>query len=179
MSINISIDLETLGRRPGAVIAAIGAVAFDRDGIHQEFYTTIDLDSALSCGLTVTGSTILWWLKQSEEARKALYAPKRAALPLTEALLAFSSWLSSAGEFQLWGNGSDFDNVMLQEAYERVGFEAPWPFWMNRCLRTIRSSYPDVERTIPVISHHALYDAHAQAEHLIAIQRAHPEAKIL
>ena len=33
----------------------------------------------------------------------------------------------------LWGNGSDFDNAILANAYRAIGQQQPWKFWNNRC----------------------------------------------
>jgi len=174
---HIMLDLETLDKRPSAVIVAIGAVLFDRDGVHGEFYAGVDIDSCLDLGMTVSGDTILWWLEQAQAAREALYAPAKTPCHLHFVLEDFRVWAGTGS--LVWGNGAAFDNVILEAAYRRTLRPPPWDFWNNRCYRTVRNAYPSVARHTPAIAHHALYDAHAQATHLIEIQQSYPEAQIL
>ncbi len=70
MANNIMLDLETMGNTPTSAIIAIGAVRFDKK-IKGKFYGVIDLESCLEDGLTVDASTIMWWMQQSDAARKA------------------------------------------------------------------------------------------------------------
>lgn len=91
---HIMIDLETMDNRPTAAIVAIGAVAFDPATGEVDtdcaFYINIDLQSSLDAGLTVSGSTVNWWLQQSEAAREEITAPGER---LEMALFEFSQWL--------------------------------------------------------------------------------------
>jgi DNA polymerase III epsilon subunit-like protein len=177
MSNNVMVDLETLGKRAGSIIVAIGAVRFDKHGVTDQFYTVIDVEDAEKHGFTLDASTFLWWMKQNEQARKALYSPRKAPLPVAEALTAFTDFLGKNAI--VWGNGANFDNKLLEAAYYLMDMEQPWPFWNDRCFRTVRSNYPGVARHEPMVAHHALFDAEAQAEHLIEIHRLNPGASIL
>jgi exodeoxyribonuclease VIII len=78
---------------------------------------------------------------------------------------------SAEGIPVVWGNGADFDNVILGNAYLAVNKPRPWSFWNNRCYRTVRAMAPNIDYVRPVIAHHALHDARAQALHLIEINR--------
>lgn len=67
---NLMIDLESMGKKPNAPIVSIGAVFFDPQSgeLGQEFYTAVNLESAMEQGAVPDGDTILWWLRQSSEA---------------------------------------------------------------------------------------------------------------
>jgi len=169
----IMIDLETLGTQPGSIILSIGAVRFDlTHGITGEFYTNIDVEDSQRHGLTLTASTVVWWMTQSDEARKALASAKR---PLRDALERFTKW-ARPEDFrnapimfpidELWGNGSDFDNALLASAYKAAGLGVPWSYRANRCYRTMWSMFPEVPFEKPATAHNALEDARAQAIHL-------------
>jgi len=71
---NIMLDLETMGNGNNAAIIAIGAVKFDQD-ITDRFYKTIDLDSSVDVGLEIDPSTVLWWMKQGDDARGQFQHP--------------------------------------------------------------------------------------------------------
>ncbi len=115
-------------------------------------------------------STVLWWLQQTEAARKMFSQP---AMYLGESLMAFGKWLPDHDEVRIWGNGSPFDNVILRNAYTKIGITAPWHFYNDRCYRTVKNLHPQIEHTVPVTAHCALDDAVAQADHLIRIWREH------
>lgn len=169
---NVMIDLETMGQGPDAAIVAIGAVAFDITSreIGPTYYHRITLESAMSMGGKADASTIIWWLQQSDEARHEITRPDgQVDLPI--ALQSFSRFMAENAEpeAEVYGCGSDFDNVILATAYQRAGLDRPWKWWRNRCYRTIKSMHRDVKIERIGTHHNALSDAYSQAQHLIAI----------
>ena len=164
MTDRIMVDIESLDTDPTAVILSIGAVRFNNGGIQARFYTTIDIQSCLDAGLTVSGKTIQWWMDQSEEARRVF---STMAVPLQEALEQFSQWLEKSEGLEVWANGSTFDIAALEHAFKKVGLPVPWPYYSVRDYRTFKSMYPkavvDDLRVEPTTAHNALDDAEAQA----------------
>ena len=172
---HVMLDLETLGTRPGCKILAIGAVVFGPDGLGREFYTPVDHATQLMMD-TPDPSTVAWWVKQSAAARAAVFEVEGApALPV--ALSMFNSWMTavslpdSRGKLLLniWGNGADFDNPILAEAYRRVGMTQPRSRYSNRCYRTLKNLLPEIALTRTGTHHNALDDAKTQADHTIRI----------
>lgn len=168
---NAMADIETYGTSANAAIVSIGAVAFDlaNRAIGETFYQVIDLDSAIEAGGVVDPSTVVWWSKQSQEAQDAL---KVDAKPIKEVLEAFSEYcgkLAGRKSLKMWGNGSDFDNVIIASAYQRLGILPPWEYFNNRCYRTIKSLYPQIKLVRKGTHHNALADAESQAAHLIEL----------
>ena len=177
---DIMIDLETMGTANDSAIIAIGAVVFSARGLGDEFYQQISLEDNFQCGRKASASTILWWLKQSDEARAAFDDNERASLlkcALTN-LRAFIQ-LESGASFptdcivHIWGNGPEFDCGMLADAYRDVlHAEPPWHFAGTRCLRTLRDLAPDVPRPeFGGVKHNALADAENQALHAVQIMQ--------
>lgn len=172
MKTRIMLDLETLGTAPGSAILAIGAVRFGSGLILSEFYEKISLVNAVACGLKMDPETILWWLQQSEESRAEFAKPGRS---LSHVLEDFTHWchrildiaIPQNGEIEMWGNGAAFDNVLLSAAYDRVGLNRPWKYSNDRCYRTVKNLYPDVEIVRDGTHHNALDDARSQAMHLM------------
>lgn len=173
MKTHVMVDLETMGNRPGAAIVAIGAVAFDReDGVDGHFYRVVKLGSCVQWGLHLDPATVRWWCEQSDAAREVFRDPTAVDLP--DALEEFRQWMGPegpAGAVRVWGNGAAFDNVLLAEAYRATGMEQPWPFWNDRCYRTIKAQHPEVALERQGVHHHALADAMSQARHLVEIWR--------
>ena len=134
--IHLMIDLETMGKNPDAPIISIGAIFFDPQtgDMGPEFSKTIDLDTA---GGVIDRDVIKWWLKQSREAQSAIMTDE---IPLDDALLQLREFIDeNSGEFfvQVWGNGANFDNVILRRSYERQGIPCPWRYCNDRDVRTI------------------------------------------
>lgn len=176
---HLMIDLETMGKKPAAPIVAIGAVFFDpKSGeLGAEFYVAVNLASAMDQGATPDGDTILWWLKQSAEARAAICTDDTRSI--TFALSELSSFISRNSDnprhLKVWGNGANFDNVILRSAYERAGQTCPWQFWNDSDVRTIvllgKELGFDPKRNMPFdgVAHNALADARHQAKYVSAI----------
>jgi exodeoxyribonuclease VIII len=165
---HVLLDLETMGKGPTAAITSIGAVVFNlEDGVTSQFYRRVDLQSCVTAGLTMDASTVLWWMEQDDAARSEF---QRESVDLMQALGEFREWFPAGAK--LWGNGATFDNVIMRSAYDALDMKAPWEYWDDRCLRTLRDLRPDIPRPKPELAHHALSDARAQAEHALAIMRA-------
>lgn len=172
---NIMLDLETFGNKPGCIITAIGAVEFGCGSVAgpmlgREFYVRVDACDAQRHGLTLDADTVLWWLAQSEAARWEMTAP--GAQLLTKSLYAFGDFyrgvLSHDGKpAAVWGNGSDFDNIILATAYDVTQLERPWEHYQNRCYRTVKNLHPEIKLTRTGTAHNALDDAKSQALHLM------------
>lgn len=161
---NIMVDLETLGTRPTSIILSIGACRVTNGEPSDPFYRVIDVASCRDAGLTSDAATEKWWNEQDENARKVFTDPN---VGLVRALTDFASYIRGFGgrSVRLWGNGSDFDNVILNNAYLAVGSISPWMFYNNRCFRTVRKLFwqgvtePERQGTY----HNALDDAMHQA----------------
>lgn len=165
------LDLETMGNGSSAAIIAIGAVAFDGDTVMSRFYREVSLASSMNHGGIVDGSTIIWWLKQSESARKA-FEDNDNAMSLPAALSDFSIWFSEVNGDQVWGNGAMFDNAILGNAYKANHLNIPWKFWNDMCYRTVKSMNQQIKLERVGIHHNALDDAESQAIHLINILKS-------
>ena len=162
---HIMLDLETMGTAPNAAIVAIGAVPFNALGVFQNysFYKTIALSSAVNWGGVIDPKTVTWWLQQNDAARNELVS---AEGDMFDALREFSTWLHQFEPCCVWGNGSDFDNVILSNAYLRNELKIPWDYRNNRCYRTFSNMMPHVTKTpFMGVRHRAIDDAVYQAMH--------------
>lgn len=175
---NLMIDLETMGTGINAPIISIGAVFFDPNtgNIGSEFYSCIFLTSSMKSGGIPDGSTILWWINQSVEAKNVMF--DEGAITLQSALSNFSKFVCSncpASKVQVWGNGSTFDNAVLRASYQRLDMEEPWRWYNDRDVRTIveigRAIGIDPKKSMPFNGevHNALADAKHQAAYVSAI----------
>lgn len=169
---HLMVDLETLGREPGAVIVSVGAVKFDPDAeaLGNEFYANVMIQSCLDAGLTVEGATIQWWMEQPDATRLALFHPD--PLPLRTALSAFAEFYK--GSEYIWSHGSTFDIPILETAYRAVNEAQPWASRVARDTWTLFGLVPEsvVERMRGEgVEHHARDDALRQARMVQAAYR--------
>jgi len=169
MKTQVMLDLETLGNTPGSVIVSIGAVKFGKGRIADRFYVVVDAGSCVAHGLHMDVSAVQWWMKQDDAARKVVAEGGGTALP--EALKQFAEWVADPLA-EVWGNGSNFDNVLLGVAYNKVGQRLPWRFTNDRCYRTVARMRPDIAMERTGTFHNALNDAESQALHLMAVLQA-------
>ena len=158
----VMIDIEALGLEPTACILSIGAAHTDG----STFYTNVDLDSCLARGMTVTGSTVLWWMRQSDEAR-AIFSEK--GVPVETALFQLGAFISRGGgeDEIVYANGVTYDISILASAYNACKIDIPWKYWNVRDFRTLKHQYPEIAApTFKGVKHNALSDALYQLEHL-------------
>lgn len=171
---HLMIDLETMDNKPTAAITAIGAVLFNPEtgALGETFYCRVSLASSVDYDCTMGAETVLWWLRQSSEARSELINDTCSSLNTAiSELYHFIRDHADSHHLQVWANGVSFDNVILRHAADRVGLLSPmWNYWNDRDVRTVKAMAKDLGLNINNIikfegtPHHALYDAIHQAK---------------
>lgn len=159
----IMVDVETLGLGDEVTILSIGAVEFGPDGLGEEFYRSISMESCGEVGLGIEPATLEWWLTQEESAREALVGGEH----IEGVLWDFTGFYGDADE--VWANSPSADCEWLEDAYEAVGLEEPWEYSDERDYRTFMSLPGEVEVVMEGTEHNALDDAKYQA--LMASQK--------
>jgi hypothetical protein len=148
-TIDIMLDLETVGLCDNPVITQLSAVAFSfEDGnILGTFNEHIGIRNSVKKGFKIDSSTIEWWLSQSDDIYNEVFM--KALLSETkieDILVAFTEWLRKLKlEFGLdhktnintWGNGIAADNKWIQQAYKLCNMEVPWKYYEDRDVRTL------------------------------------------
>lgn len=158
---DVMVDIETLGTLPGSAILSIGAVAFDADTgeMGDEMLVKISVENSMMHGLVMDPKTILWWLKQSEDARNEAFSGE---LGLPASLEIFGQFIVGQSPDRVWAKPPSFDLVILEAAHKALGYQAPWHYRSPRCVRTIMDVAGfEYGHTLP--AHCALDDAKAQA----------------
>lgn len=158
---HIMLDIETLGDESNSVITSIGAVQFDIETgeTNKIFHEYISAASCMEQGLKMNPSTIMWWLKQTDEARAMLVEGDEKGLNLVNALSRFASWLRTMGtpaeKLYVWGRGPRFDMGILADAYRATNLPIPWNTRNELCVRTMEFLYPNIKKeTKPVDTGH-------------------------
>ncbi len=160
------LDVETLDITPKAIILTVGIVTAEiSDGgldILDRHYWRVQPSE--QPGRTCSEETLEWWRNQPSPARhEALVTTAFYREPLLQMLAAVAATLETY-PYPIWGNGSDFDNAIMQDAFQQAGMK--WPYHRNGCLRTARKiaksivrDFQDPARPAHLIRHVALDDA--------------------
>lgn len=182
MSLEIMLDLEWMGKPPNAAIIAIGAVAICRDSLSVlgSINLPVSLASSIAAGCKVDADTILWWMQQSDEARK-VFADNGSAHKLSTALSHLNDFIK-LHEYdspvtwrpltKVWGYGVNADNAVIDFAYKATSVKKPWGFRVDKCFRTRMDDFPQSIWVEYGTAHNAHDDAMAQALTLIETYKA-------
>ena len=166
------LDVETLGTNANSPILSIGAVS----STGETFYRNLDVQKQLDGGATVDWSTVLWWMEQSEDARKSIPAQGDNVNEALRAFVEAFDWDNS----EVWCNGASFDFPILEAAFRREGIRHPWTYNRLRDFRTLYKLYADVvPRANPKVAHNALSDAEAQMATLMEILNEHKTRNLI
>lgn len=161
------LDLETMGNQSYSAIVSIGAVEFDvvSGETGKEFYRGVSLQSAMDLGLVVNADTLMWWMNQNEQARKKV---TEGADSITRVLLEFANFCNT--DYEIWGNSARFDLGILQNAYNKANLPIPWNFRKERCVRTLVSLNPIIQKEFSYegVAHDPISDCKNQIEYCSA-----------
>ena len=160
---DVMLDLETLGTRPGCVILTLGAVKFDPYSLREPdsgIYFRVDVDEQTALGREVQEDTLNWWLNQSEDIREEALG-EQDRVSLTTLYRDLNKFL--VGVDNIWAQGPLFDFAILENLYRQCGWPTPWQFWQIRDSRTLFGVHGD-PREKGELLHNALADCVSQAE---------------
>lgn len=161
---HLSIDIETLGTRPGSIVLSVGLVPFTlNEPVNPENaeYWRISLVDSLIVGLQADRDTLDWWAKQTTEARAALEQGEVRTLASTGYRLEHVLATHCTEKCLVWMKGPSFDGVLLTAALEVAGRKVPWKYWQERDVRTICDGVHEPKRE--GTHHNAADDAVHQA----------------
>lgn len=172
---HIMLDIETMGTSSNATIMSIGACYFNPSTgeIGDTFHEQVDISS----NGQIDASTVIWWMKQDDDARSKFKNNDKAG-HIKNVLGLFCQFVKP--NCQVWGNGIAFDNVIIRNAFDRSkqSHATPWKFWNDRDVRTMveigKVIGIDPKRDFPFegVKHDALADAIHQAKYVSAIWQA-------
>lgn len=167
--VQLSLDIESLDRKPSSVVLTVGATFIDVDTgvIVDEGYWRIEREEQLKLGRTIGMETLDFWMGQAYDTRvEAFPGPDVMLTPVWSFILELGhAWERNKCQ-AAWGNGASFDLGILESLADSFGACMPWDFRQQRCLRTLAKQMPQVPRPKADIPHHAQFDARAQAVYL-------------
>lgn len=158
-----------MGTGADAAILSIGAVSFDINTgeIGSTFHVKVSLESCVRAGLKMDVSTVLWWLKQNDDARRAV--SDGVGMELKEALEQLERFIKPG--VNVWANSPRFDLGILQTAYRLFDKNIPWDFRKERDVRTLVSYDTETAKSIAFDGtlHNPVHDCIHQIRVCVAI----------
>lgn len=170
------LDFETLGTQFDTIVVSLGAVAFNKEGIKNEMLFEFDIPSQQKIGRSWDASTLAWWSKQGDGAKK-VFEDSEFKITIAEFLPMFEKFIDEScakvgekrDELKPWGNGANFDVVICEDLFRRHHSKGPasipWKFYNVVCFRTFNmlTGAKDLLKRHGV-HHNALDDARYQAQ---------------
>lgn len=176
-TINIMMDIETTGIRPGCRVLSIGLAVFYVVNGECTIGNTTTIYPSLTdqVGIDDPG-TLQWWSTQSPEARNVFADNHINGVSVGKAFELFKEFIQNAVDWHkslndgaekvnacIWGNGATFDNSIVQHMFEAKGYPVPWNTFGDRCYRTAFNMLGRPSLTRDGTHHNALDDAIYQA----------------
>lgn len=154
----VSIDLETLDTKTSSVILEIGIVVGLEDGtVLEKFQVFPTIEDQIAAGRTISGDTILWWMKQDEViVQEQGNAKRRSHADCVQHVHDFLA--GHLADALVLGNAPSFDCEILADF---LGGK-PWAFYLERDVRSARMAVPKAEQFKNHAEHSGLADAMAQ-----------------
>lgn len=165
---DLMVDLETLGVTPDAPVISLGACFFNpmTKVIGPTFYMPLDASEQIERGRKPDGSTLKWWMTQSDAAKKVFH---EQAAPAAQALTTFVNWYKQInGKAFVWGNGSTFDISIMENLFRDYKIKCPWGYNKVMDVRTFKRFKGGGETIVKSgVAHNALDDAKSQAQYVV------------
>jgi hypothetical protein len=166
---DLMIDIETLGTAPGSVITQVAVVGFDRTSPvppRTLFFLSPSIKQQSALGMTIDADTVAWWAKRPSGALAEQLSASQT--PLDEFCECFDAiFRLDGGGSRVWAFSPNFDCVLIEALYQRLGRQIPWGHRQPRDLRTL-ADCAGVEKLSEIVpypenAHRADVDAQYQA----------------
>lgn len=142
-TIDIMLDIETLGKQDNTAIFQIYMEAFNRDDFKTIDSVEVKIDIRKIDPALIEMDTLYWWTQNHGELFKQLTEVSEDGLShCTEFIAAHTIYhflkdlKGKCENLYLWGNGSVFDNIKIKNFLQRNGYDYPIFYKSDQDLRT-------------------------------------------
>jgi hypothetical protein len=131
-STSIILDIETLSRRPHAIITEIGVIAFNRADfvIIDEIVIRPGFYPQIEAGRHLCNETLQFHRKNKTLPMEV--SDQDPALSIRD----LADFIRRHNPKQIWIQGPDFDRPILESFHQDNGAELPWDYWRVSDSRT-------------------------------------------
>lgn len=148
------LDLETLSRKPDAVVDELGVLVFDATtfDIIEEHGILLDIGEQIQLGRGTEADTI------AHRRRNGTYPDHFAGAKLDPTLSRLQLLIEDHQPEAIWIWGKDFDRPILDSLFDSVGRSSDFPYWKIRCARDTYKAAFGAKSKGSSKTHHALDD---------------------
>jgi hypothetical protein len=137
-------DIESLDVGPRSIVSQIGMVfapASDPETILKEVLVYLPIQPQIDLNRTLSASTLVWWMKQSDEARKEFEQNTGDDHDELAALLRHVNrqfdQVVDGREYELFARGPQFDITNIESLMADCAVKPTWRYDRIRDLRTV------------------------------------------
>lgn len=148
------IDASTLGSISTSAISSICLIRFNpyTGKVFENLILNMDISLGLHLGAEVSSDSILWWMDQSDSARKNFINSQMDSMDPIDATILIKDWINSIEEeideeLIMWSNGAGFDIPILANYFNLLGVETPWSPNNVRDVRTVVNLAPEIKKS--------------------------------
>lgn len=183
----LMVDIESLALGVRPVITQVALLGYDLredemlDARHVEHYP-IDPQLSLNPPRIISGSTLAWWMDQSDEARARFKLSTSTdfedLVALARGFIQTFNKLTQNGKanYEICAKGPQFDLAAIETLLNELGLEAPWAYDRVVDLRTMlkRAGINPYNVANPrgFVKHVAFWDSRAQINQYLACLRS-------
>lgn len=177
--LHLHFDIESLDLGPRPIITQVAMLALDLDEDeilerqHYQYYP-VQPQLRLVPPRTFSFDTLIWWMDQSEDARKRLRqssSNEDEEIPaLLRHLVTTFNNITNFGAipYEIWARGPQFDLVAIESLMTEHGIAVPWKYDTIRDLRTLLAlagiNPKNIAKPAGFVGHAAIWDVRYQIE---------------
>lgn len=179
----LMMDIESLDTGPRSIVSQIGmvaAMATDPETIIGEELLYLPIQPQIDLKRTLSAGTLVWWMRQSDAARKEFEQNTGDDFEELPALLRrmnrkFTEFVAGR-EYEVWARGPQFDVTNIESIMNDCAVKPAWRYDRVRDLRTVMAQAglrtQDIPRDLERFPEHmAVADCHYQMQCLTQAQR--------
>lgn len=142
-------DWETVDDKPTSAVASVAFIVFDpteivsfEELVQNALRIKFDLSEQYKMGRTWGISTVNWWKEEEQkEAYEHVIKPSMDDVSITRLYELLTNYLNEKGYKpnvgeKIWTRGNEFDPPIMNNIFEMMGWELPYPWWNIRDVRT-------------------------------------------
>jgi hypothetical protein len=166
------IDIETLATEPHAVMLSIGVVIYDPNDAANEppigrHHYILNPTEQIIAGRTIDPKTVKFWSEQGKDALQSITRTDEGVYSAEECIRSINNLFLRYNVEAVWGNGSNFDNEVVNDLCRTIGVKEVIYYRWHRCYRTLRALFGHLvgdegHMDSPEVAHNALSDAEYQ-----------------
>lgn len=177
-NLTIMVDIETLGKKPNAVVTQLAFIAAPTDNLadyitYDSFY--LPLQPQIDAGRTIDADTIIWWFTRAGPEARAKFVQNDGGD--SDTLIAFirsfirkvdtqiQAALLAGGTIEVVAKGPQFDVVIIENLIHSIAELEPWKYSWISDLRTLMKKagvQPNDVKHDDIVPHVALEDCRFQ-----------------